>query len=281
MKEFYLNINTLKLCIQQYGESSKPPLLILHGWLDHSGSWEAVARRLSDKHCVFILDQRGHGKSDFAPPSTHYHFPDYVADVQTLVQTLNLSDFNLIGHSMGGTVASLYSAFAHPKPKQLILIEGLGPPHETDSIATQRYQQHLSQRREESSHKTMPSLEAAATKLQRTHPYLHKSLSLKLADRLTIQRPDGFQWRWDPRHKHRSAVGFHLPRHLRMLSSITSPTTLIFGEQSWYIQMSDLEERIESLSAPINRHILNTGHSPHLEQPILLGELLLEVLCST
>ena len=280
MKEFYVNINTLDLCVQQYGNPSNRPILILHGWLDHAGSWEAVATALATEYTVFVLDQRGHGRSAFAPPSSHYHFPDYVADVQDFVRALNLSDFDLIGHSMGGTVASLYAAFGAVKPARLVLIEGLGPPHETEISAAERYHRHLAQRKTAPTHKTLPDLQSAAAKLQRTHPYLSTALSLKLAERLTTKTPSGIQWNWDPRHRHRSAVAFHLPRHLQALSTITSPTTLIFGEKSWYTQLPDLKQRVDAFTVPVHRHILNSGHNPHLEQPALLAQLLQEVLFS-
>ena len=282
MQETRIDINGLSLCITTEGNPLYPPLLILHGWLDHAGSWSLVASQLAKQYYVIIPDQRGHGKSDHVSLSSHYHFPDYVADLQSIIDHYNLRDFILIGHSMGGTVASLYSALGKNPPKKLVLIEGLGPAHESNSLAKLRYQQHLAQRASPSSHSTMPSMAIAAQKIRRTHPFISEEWSLQLAERLVLRTkdPTGYQWRWDPRHKHKAAIAFHLPRHLEILSHIHPPTTLLFGSDSWYTTLPDLQDRIRAFSCPVDIHYLSSGHSPHLQCPDDLTSLLLEIILS-
>ena len=65
-------------------------------------------------HCIAI-DHRGHGCSGHIPLYEDYHFPDYISDLQALLSILSLEQFVLIGHSMGGTIASLYGAFLPPQ----------------------------------------------------------------------------------------------------------------------------------------------------------------------
>jgi pimeloyl-ACP methyl ester carboxylesterase len=278
MEETLVDINSLRLCICRWGHPQGSTVLILHGWLDHAGAWSKVAEHLAARgHHVIIPDQRGHGKSEHAPASSHYHFADYVADVMALIDHQGIKRFSLIGHSMGGTVSTIHSAFASSKPERLILIEGLGPVHEPDAVAAKRYKQHLMQRLEEKAHRPMDSLDIAAQKLRRINN-LAVEWSLEQAKRLTIERNGQFYWRWDPRHREKSAIGFHLPRHLSMLSHIDIPTDLVFGERSWYKGIPDLQQRIESFSSTPKEHRIDSGHSPHLECPkdlsTLLGRLL-------
>ena len=55
------------------------------------------------------LDLRGHGDSDWADPPA-YAFEDYASDVAAVVEKLDLRDFVLVGHSMGGMVSLVYAA---------------------------------------------------------------------------------------------------------------------------------------------------------------------------
>ena len=57
----------------------------------------------------------------------YYHFPDYVFDLDCVIQALGVRSFKLIGHSMGGTISLLYSGAFPERVKKLVLIEGVGP----------------------------------------------------------------------------------------------------------------------------------------------------------
>ena len=142
MQESYAQINSLQLCIASWGKG--PAVVVSHGWCDHAGSWSTFAECLAAAgYKVVVPDQRGFGKSEHCPKSSHYHFPDYVADLAAVIQHLQLDEYTLIGHSMGGTVSALLAALHKPAPQRLLLIDGLGPQSETPERARMRYQQHL------------------------------------------------------------------------------------------------------------------------------------------
>ena len=273
MQEHFLQVKGLELCLCEWGEPEDPTVMILHGWLDQAASWSEFAEGLvAHGYHVLALDHRGHGRSAHLPIYSDYHFPDYCADLQEVILQLQLEDFILIGHSMGGTIASIYSALCPVKPRHLILVDGVGTRHETEAKATLRYETHLRQRREDSVHRVMASKEQAVRKLQANHPYLSAEQAMVLVDRTTQKHDDGWVWSWDSRHRNRSAIGFHLPRFLSLLSEISIPVTLIFGGKSWYVNLPDLPERIKAFPEATQQVILPTGHSPHLEAPELLIE---------
>ena len=271
MKQQFISIKGLSLCFCEWGERENPTIIILHGWLDQAAAWSRVAEGLLEKgYHIIALEHRGHGLSEHLPDYCDYHFPDYIADVQELVRQLALKNFVLIGHSMGGTISCIYTALCPVKPRRLVLIDGVGTRHENEEKAALRYTTHLEQRRRPARHRIMDTRKVAREKLRYNHPYLSEQWAEELVFRITKSVGEGWSWTWDPRHKNRSAVGFHLPRFLELLGQITAPTTLIFGGNDWYAKLADLPARIKAFPAPPQEIILPTSHSPHLENPSLL-----------
>ncbi|MDN4983299.1 alpha/beta hydrolase [Bradyrhizobium arachidis] len=88
------------IAMVQWGESGKPPALLVHGTGFVADVWDEVARELASTHTVYALDRRGHGASH--KPAT-YHFADYADDVCRVVDALGLRGVYGIGHSAGAT----------------------------------------------------------------------------------------------------------------------------------------------------------------------------------
>ena len=279
MKEEYIDVHDLTLCYQKWGEN--PTIVLLHGWLDQCASWDLVCTDLLHMGFASIAyDHRGHGKSDHVAQSAHYHFPDYVYDLMYLHEHIIKFDspIILIGHSMGGTVASLYASLFPQYVQKIILIEGLGPRKESVYEAKDRYKKHLSQRQKTSQNPLFPTREAAAKRLQRHHPYLSLERVHLLACRILIKHNDGWIWRFDPRHKKRSAISFSQERHEVILSTIQAPCYLIFGKKSPYIQWIDVEKRSALIPTHQQTYYIDGGHSPHLSHPTQLSHTLLNCI---
>lgn len=281
-----INHRGLELAVYQWGSPSPtlPTMVFLHGWLDHGTSWNSTALYLVELgyHCIAI-DHRGHGRSGHIPLYEEYHFPDYISDLQAILKSLTLDHFVLVGHSMGGTIASLYGAFCLPKAAKIVLIDGLGPKHEEPDEARHRLHLHFRQRNLISKHKPM-SIDIGTKKLKRAHPFLNESsIHLEFFE-LTLpteHNPDKMIWRWDPRHRNKAAIGFDLRRYLNILEWIDVRTEVIFGKNSWYLQLPDIPERIKHISDCGHSTVLPSGHSPHLECPELLANTLHQVIHST
>ena len=78
------------------------PLIILHGLFGSMDNWRSQAQRLSAKRPVVILDLRNHASS---PHFKGMSYREMYEDVIKLAKYLNISKFDLLGHSMGGKVA--------------------------------------------------------------------------------------------------------------------------------------------------------------------------------
>ena len=286
MDEQTIWLRGLPFCVCRWGAGlSGVPVVFLHGWLDQGAAWDRTATALSAAlgRPALAPDHRGHGRSAPAPAGTTYPFPGYLADVDALLQTLS-GPVDLVGHSMGGTLAAQLAAVRPERVRRLVLIEGLGPPAVSDEDAADMLRLHLEQLQAPPTHAPLPSLAAGAARLRRLNPGLPEDEAQRLAARILLPLPpdaDGsprWQWRWDPQHRAREAVAFDVRRFRVLLGRIQAPTALLFGARSWYLQLPDLEERAARIPQVVARHTLPTGHSPHMDAPALLAEILAGVL---
>ncbi|HJU38804.1 MAG TPA: alpha/beta fold hydrolase, partial [Tahibacter sp.] len=126
-REIALELPHLTLAALAWGDPALPPLLAVHGWLDNAASFSALAPLLAARFHVVAIDLPGHGRSAHRAPGTWYHYVDYLGDLAGAVAALGWQRFTLLGHSLGGAVASAYAA-AHPeRVGRLLLVESLGP----------------------------------------------------------------------------------------------------------------------------------------------------------
>ena len=116
-----LNLCGVDCVIEEFGTATGKPLVVLHGWLDNLASFYPVIPYLMD-YRVIALDFPGHGKSAHLPNGMAYHFMDLVYVLQDLVSCLKLGDFFLMGHSMGGAVATLFSSVESTVKKLILAI---------------------------------------------------------------------------------------------------------------------------------------------------------------
>jgi len=83
--------------------SGSPALVFIHGWLCDQGFWSAQAEAFEAEYTVLTIDLPGHGLSGMDREG--WPLMAYGADVQAVVEHLDLDDVVLIGHSMGGSTA--------------------------------------------------------------------------------------------------------------------------------------------------------------------------------
>ena len=88
----------------EWGEPNGDPLVLVHGFLDLAFSWTSLVaelqRRAARPLWIIAPDCRGHGDSGWVSAGSYYHFPDYVLDLDSVVQTFGIETFNLTGQSM-------------------------------------------------------------------------------------------------------------------------------------------------------------------------------------
>ena len=122
--ESFVEIDGLRLHVQDYGTSGKPPMLCVHGGGANAHWFDFVAQGFNADYHVRAVDLRGHGDSEWDnsnPPN--YDYTRHAADIHELTEKLDLRDFVLVGHSMGGMVSIVYAATYPGRAKALIVVD--------------------------------------------------------------------------------------------------------------------------------------------------------------
>jgi pimeloyl-ACP methyl ester carboxylesterase len=106
---------------------SGPAIVLIHGMLNSSQHWEAVAGRLAAAHHVIAPDLIGHGGS--ATPRGDYSLGAHAASIRDLLATLGVERATIVGHSLGGGVAMQFFYQFPQRTERLVLVSsgGLGP----------------------------------------------------------------------------------------------------------------------------------------------------------
>ncbi len=111
----------MQLYFQKIGEG--PILIILHGLYGLSDNWISIARKLSTDHTVYLVDQRNHGRSPHHPVHTYDAMSQ---DLNELMVAEKIEKAIILGHSMGGKTAMVFSALFPAKVDKLIVVD-IGP----------------------------------------------------------------------------------------------------------------------------------------------------------
>lgn len=167
------SIRGLDYCIRTAGSSDTPAVILLHGLFDTGASFAPLITSLRQRsaqnlYCI-APDWRGHGDSARAPQG--YWFPDYLADLDSLITTLAPArPVALVGHSMGGQVASLYAGARPERVSCLITLDSLNVPDAPPERTPQRYRDWLDGLQREPSPRTYADVATVAARIGRRLP---------------------------------------------------------------------------------------------------------------
>jgi pimeloyl-ACP methyl ester carboxylesterase len=118
----FVEAGGVRLHYLDYGTAGRPPILCVHGGAAHAHWFDFFAPGFVADFHVRALDFRGHGDSQWMNPPG-YTYELYASDLAEVVDRLDLHDFVLIGHSMGGLVSLLYAATYPGHARALIIVD--------------------------------------------------------------------------------------------------------------------------------------------------------------
>ena len=114
--------------------NSRPPIVCLHGLTRNARDFGALAAHLVNRFRVIVPEMRGRGQSDYATDSSSYNPRQYVADVELLLNSLNIEQFAVIGTSMGGLMTMMLAA-AKPGRLVAVVMNDIGPEIDPAGLA--------------------------------------------------------------------------------------------------------------------------------------------------
>jgi pimeloyl-ACP methyl ester carboxylesterase len=264
-------------------EGARATVLLLHGYMDAARTWDLVAPSLAAAgYQALAPDFRGFGEAPRAPGGSYYYFSDYILDVADLVEALVApgAELAVVGHSMGGTVATLYSGAFPDRVKRLAVLEGAGPPDHTHAHAPEQMQRWVESVRSVRARRerALPSRQEALARLAANHPRVPEEVLRTRLDALAQTLPDGrMAWRADPLHATRSPVPFFAETWKAFARRVACPVLFVSGGPAgWH--PPDEEARVTSFRNLERAEIADAGHMMHWSKPAELSALLLGFL---
>jgi pimeloyl-ACP methyl ester carboxylesterase len=264
----YYYSDRLKLQFWDWGANGLPPLLLVHGGLDHARNWDWVARSLRQHFHVYAMDLRGHGNSAWAPGAI-YSIAEHVLDIATLVDLLapDGRSIYLIGHSLGGILTLIYSGLYPDRVCKAIAIEGLGLPasHRIHKPAPERLRTWIDSVRKTEGRKprNYPNLEAAVERMKDANPHLSDEVARHLTVHGTNWNADGsLSWKFDNYVHSFSPYGHNIDDQRAIYAEVTCPVLLVWGRESW-LPDPESEDRALAIRSRQVVKVEGAGHWVH------------------
>jgi len=269
--------------VRIWGDAAAPRMFLLHGWMDVSASFQFLVDSFSRDWHVIAPDWRGFGLSEWVREG--YWFPDYYADLEALADHYQPGEpVRLVGHSMGGVIASIYAGIRPDRVARLVSMEGLGLSRHAPDQAPVRYSQWLDQLKDPPAFKPYRSFDEVAARLRKTNPRLSVDHAAFLARHWSKQLPGGeFVLHSDPRHKTFNPYLFRIDEAIACWRRVTAPVLLVSGQQSNIpARMKDTPEQLaERKGAFRDRREVeldDCGHMMHHDQPQRLARIIEDFL---
>jgi pimeloyl-ACP methyl ester carboxylesterase len=285
----FLAVRGLRLHVRHWGRKGAPKLFMAHGWMDMSASFQFVVDALRGDWHVIAPDWRGFGLSERARGDT-YWFPDYFADLEAILDHYSPGvPVDLLGHSMGGNIVSVYAGVRPGRIARLINLEGFGLPASKPEQAPGRYAKWLDEIKVPPAMRGYASLEEVAGRLQKTNPRLSNARAAFLAQHWSAQNAEGM-WEilGDPAHKMAGPLLYQAEEVLACWRRISAPVLWIEAEHTdmWRWMgpkeqaRAEVDRRLAQIARVTPKMMPAAGHMLHHDQPELLAEMIEQFLAA-
>ncbi|MBC8140417.1 MAG: alpha/beta hydrolase [Armatimonadetes bacterium] len=229
-------------------------ILLVHGFPASGGTFAALAEIMllgaSDATLRLVApDLRGYGDSD--KPATGYTCDRFAADVSEVATALNLRDYLLVGHSMGGKIAQIVAA---TKPAELDALALITPGLLAPSLSLPDLADRLAAHSDAAKTRALLSGWAA-------HPLDANDEEAVTADGLRVGADAWRGWLETMRGEDFAA---HAAR-------IAVPTLVIGAGKDPQRTEAELQGVVESIAGAKYARLPMSGHLPHLEDPVTLA----------
>lgn len=258
----------LRLHYLDWGNESAPPMLLVHGIHDHCRSWDWFVEHFQADYHVLAPDLRGHGDSEWSTGSS-YMLIEYVYDIAQLIRQQNLAPLTIVSHSLGGTIAAMYSGLYPDAVRKLVVIEGVGlypfggPGQSAGKI---RYWIDAGVRLSAREVRKYSTIEAAYQRMHETNPHLSTEQARHLSMHASNQNEDGtFSWKFDNYTRFHSPYDMPNEDMVEIWKEIEAPV-LILNSDAGYPHRIGQEGTHAHFKNLTSETIMDAGHWSHHDQ---------------
>tara|TARA_B100000683_G_scaffold193181_1_gene186158 strand:- start:2283 stop:3044 length:762 start_codon:yes stop_codon:yes gene_type:complete len=241
----------MNLNFKEYGKGKT--IVILHGLLGSLDNWSTIAKSLSTNYNIITIDLPDHGKSD------HTDLFSYTSIVQSLKDFLikkKISRFSIIGHSMGGKVAIKYADLYPSNLDKLVIVDISNKYYKTERF------NHI--------FKAIFSIDLKKINSRSEASIIISSLIKNVGERNFILKNitrNGNVFSWLPNIKLLASSIEKISERIDIKSQIKVETLFLKGENSIYIDKSDLITLNNDFFRYSLKEVKNSGHWIHAENP--------------
>jgi pimeloyl-ACP methyl ester carboxylesterase len=283
----FISVRGLQYHIRHWGSEDAPKLFMVHGWMDVAASFQFVVDNLQRDWHVIAPDWRGFGLTSNSGADC-YWFPDYLGDLDAILSHYSPQEpVNLLGHSMGGNVATVYAGVRPERVRKLINLEGFGLPATRPEQAPARYAKWLDELRTPPAMRPYATQAEVAARLQKTNPRLTDERAAFLSAHWAAKNAQG-EWEilGDPAHKLTNPILYRIEEVLACWQAISAPVLWVEAEETeawrWMGQKekarAEIDRRIAFIPDVATARIANAGHMLHHDQPEALAALIEQFL---
>jgi pimeloyl-ACP methyl ester carboxylesterase len=253
------------------------PIFLLHGWLDSGETFQFMVDALQRDWPLVALDWRGFGRSEW--PQQGYWFPDYLGDLDALLTELSPAvPVRLVGHSMGGNIASSYAGIRPERVRCIVNLEGFGLARTSPAQAPARMRKWLDQLKAEPVRKDYASFEELAGIIRFRYPRFSAAQAAFVAS--AWGKLDGggrVRLAGDPRHHWVNPILYKREDAEACWRELRAPLLMLVGEESDHLAKLGADgtpEAFRSIFPHIEiARIAGAGHMLHIERPDLVAPL--------
>ena len=304
----FVTVRGLRTHLREWGPMDAPRVWLLHGWMDVSASWQFLVDALGPHWRFVAPDWRGFGLSEWVRDGI-YSYTDYVADLDALVRTVETGDaggaaaadaadaatqaspvrqpVRLIGHSLGGNIASLYAAARNDRVSCLVNLEGFGLRRRAAREAPGHLRAWLDDLERFTDRRAFADRGALVSRVQAVSHRIAAERAAFLAGHWGEQGDDG-RWRLraDPAHLRAGPDLWRLDEAMACWREIRAPALWVEAAQSENIERhrltpATLARRRRAWPDLRLERIDEAGHMLHWEHPERLAELIAPFLRAT
>jgi pimeloyl-ACP methyl ester carboxylesterase len=248
---------------------AEPAVLLLHGWQDTGETFQFMVDAFARDWPLVALDWRGFGRSEW--PQEGYWFPDYLADLDALLDQLSpQAPVRLVGHSMGGNIGCLYAGLRPERVRCIANLEGFGLPRTAPQSAPAQLRKWLEQARARPVLKTYDSVDQLASVIRFRYPRFSEAQAAFVAEAWSEPRDGRVQLRGDSRHRWINPVRYQREDAEACWREIRAPVLLLVGEESEFLPKLGADGTDEAFRRCIPQleivRIAGAGHMLHIEK---------------
>jgi pimeloyl-ACP methyl ester carboxylesterase len=281
-ESLYFDIRGLRYHVRHWAAQGAPKVVMLHGWMDVSASFQFLVDALRGEWDIYAPDWRGYGQSDW-DGSDCYWFPDYLADLDFMLDAIG-SPVHLVGHSLGGNVACMYAGVKPERVTKLVNLEGFGLAGTRPEDAPKRYARWLSELHDRPGLRPYANFSELAKRLRDANPKLRADRAEFLAQHWGKETDKGqVVLRGDPAHKVVNPVLYRYEEARACWRQVRAPVLWMDGAETTVVKRLGLDEAQRQERRAAFQHLRyasvpGAGHMLHHDQPEAVASLIEEFL---